>query len=55
MTPSKPTWAQLRAAVLYVRAQMRIMYPKRKPHRHPRYRETVLAVAATAAKLSRPL
>lgn len=49
--PITPTRAEWRVAIRYVRAQFRIMWPTRKPHRVPRYRETVIACVRPAVAL----
>lgn len=45
-----PTRQQWRAAIRYVRAQLRIMFPKKKPQRHPEYRRLVREIADRAAR-----
>jgi hypothetical protein len=49
MTP-QPTRREWRAAIRYVRAQMRIMFPTRHPQRHPEYRRLVQTSAQIAAE-----
>jgi hypothetical protein len=50
MTPTRSQW---RAAIHYVRAQLRIMVPGRKPQRHAEYRRLVRQCAELAAKATR--